>query len=93
MENYCKTLDFNFMRCMYDIRDYVLQRAIVSERTYTFSCKEGSFLLPDAELAVYRKQEFQRMRASQIGDGMKVVLRYDALAFEYTTLSVHAIEQ
>lgn len=78
---------------MYDIRDHVLQRSVSSEKTYTLTCKEGSFLLPDAELVVYWKQEYHRMHAVQIGDGMKLVLRYEAPAIDVTVLPVHAIEQ
>gem|GEM_PF-4418545 len=61
---------------MVDIRNYVCAKTPVSEKRYTVTCKEGVFTLPDAEIVVYWKQNFQWMLPQQIGDGMSIPLFY-----------------
>lgn len=67
------------MTSMYDIRKHVCIKTLVSSKEYTIVAKEGTFLVPDAEILVVRKKELHRIHATQIGDGMKVVLQYPAL--------------
>ncbi len=75
---------------MYDIRKHVCMKTLVSPKEYTLVCKEGTFLVPDAELLVIRKKELQRIPTAQIGDGMKVVVQYPILP--EIELPVQAIE-
>lgn len=77
---------------MYDIRDHVIWRTPASEKECAVSCKEGNFLLSDAEVVVYRKQEFHRMHPKNIGDGMRIPLHYPAHNFVHGDLPIHALE-
>lgn len=77
---------------MYAIRDHVIGRSFLSEKEFALSCKEGNFLLPDAEIVVHRKQEFHRMHPKHIGNGMKIPLHYPVRNFIHENLPVHAIE-
>lgn len=75
---------------MQDISDHLIVKSRFSEKKLTVSCKEGKFLVPDAEVVVFWKQKFHRIHVQQIGDGMKLVLCYPP--HKIPKLSVHAVE-
>lgn len=75
---------------MYTIHDNLFIKQKLSEKEYQLSCAQGTFLVPDAEVLVYRKQDVQWMRTSQIGDGMEIILHFPKVA--HPPLSVHAVE-